>query len=451
MPNASRTRTKLSKRTTHRMLAATALIASASLALTGCSSGDTESADSGTKAAAGEYNGPDVTITFWNGWTGGAAPKIVPKLVEQFNSEHKNITVKNVVMSWGDIASKMPLAVKGGNGPDLAVAHGDDIATYAAQGLILPTDDIISALGYSESDFPDGVFAAGNYASKQYNIPWSVTPIGLYINQDVLTAAGIDPNTAPTDKESYFAALDALKAAGIQGDWVDGYVFTGVFQFKSLLWQFGGDLYNDDVSKAAFNSEAGVNALTFMTDLIANGYSPKDVAADGNSNALVGGKTAFNWNGVWNTTNEALQKVKWTAAPVPQIGTEKAVWSSSTHWIFLNNKGQDKNKTDAAAVFVKWMNDNSEGWAETGELPANNAIRNAPSLLETYPQLAPFIEELDYAHYETAAPGITSAEAEIATAVNEAVLGKKTPEQALSDAATKVDKLLAQNKSQYGY
>ena len=79
---------------------------------------------------------------------------------------------------------------------------------------------------------------------------------------------------------------------------------------------------------------------------------------------------------------------------MPQIGNEKAVWSSSTHWVFPANKGQDENKTAAAAVFVKWMNDNSLGWAETGELPAANAVREDPSLLEQYPNLAPFMDEL---------------------------------------------------------
>ncbi len=53
---------------------------------------------------------------------------------------------------------------------------------------------------------------------------------------------------------------------------------------------------------------------------------------------------------------------------VPQIGSEKAVWSSFRRdWVLpAKNKGQDKNKTAAAATFVKWMNDHSLGVAETG-------------------------------------------------------------------------------------
>jgi len=311
-----------------RAIAAT-LAVGIGVALAGCSSGGTST--SGGAVSGEDYTGPAVTISFWNGWTGGAAPVLVPKLVEKFNSEHPNIVVKNVPMEWADISKKMPLAIKAGKGPDVAVAHGDDVATYAAQGLLLEADAIIDDLGYTADDFPEGLMDAGAYSGSQYGIPWSVTPLGLYVNNDVLKSAGIDPATVPTDKEGYMAALETLKAAGIQGEWVDGYVFTGTFEFQSLLWQFGGDLYNEDVTEATFNSDAGVQALTHMTDLVDQGYSPANVAQDGNIKGLLSGQTAYNWNGVWQTTNEAFDALDWTAAAVPQIGTEKAVWSSSTH------------------------------------------------------------------------------------------------------------------------
>ena len=124
------------------------------IAMSGCaaSGGSSGSAVSGD----GEYSGPDVEITFWHGWTGGAAPTIVPKLIEQFNAEHDNITVKGVPQEWGDIAAKMPLAIKAGKGPDVAVLHGDDLATYAAQNLLLNADGIVDGLGYDADDFPPG-------------------------------------------------------------------------------------------------------------------------------------------------------------------------------------------------------------------------------------------------------------------------------------------------------
>jgi multiple sugar transport system substrate-binding protein len=428
--------------------ATAALVLGLSAALAACSGGGGGAAGGGGDVKAGAYNGPKVTILFWNGWTGGNQTKLVTDLVNQFNSSQKKITVKNVTSEWAQIASKMPLAIKAGKGPDVTVVHGDDLATYAAQGLLLKSDAITKSLGYKESDFPQGLFKAVTYNGAQYGVPWSVTPLGLYTNLDVLKKAGI--TSPPTDKAGYESALSKLKAKNVKGEWVDGFVFTGTFEFESLLWQNGGQLYNDDVSKATFNSPAGVKALTWMRSLIDKGYSPSKVAQDANINAVVAGKTAFNWNGIWQTSNEGLKNVKWTASEVPQIGDQKAVWSSSTHWAFVNNKGQDKNKTQAAAAFVKWMNDHSLAWAAGGELPAANKVRNGATLASKYPQYKPFLKELEYAHFETAAPGITAAGATITTAVNEAVLGKKPVKQALDDAVAKANQLLQQSKQQYG-
>jgi multiple sugar transport system substrate-binding protein len=429
--------------------ATAALALGLSAVLAACSGGGGGGAGGGGgDVKAGAYNGPKVTVLFWNGWTGGNQPKLVTDLINQFNSSQKKITVKNVTMQWADISAKMPLAIKAGKGPDVTVAHGDDIATYAAQGLLLKSDAITKSLGYTEGDFPPGLFAHNQYNGAQYGIPWSVTPLGLYANLNVLKKAGI--TSVPTDKAGYESALSKLKAKGVKGEWVDGFVFTGTFEFESLLWQYGGDLFNKDVSKATFNSPAGVKALTWMRSLVDKGYSPAKVAQDANINAIVAEKTAFNWNGIWQTSNTALQKTKWTAAEVPQIGDQKGVWSSSTDWAFVNNKGQDKNKTQAAATFVKWMNDHSLAWAAGGELPAANKVRDAASLASKYPQYKPFLKELQYAHFETTSPGIPNAEATITTAVNEAVLGKKSPKQALDDAVAQADKLLQQNKQQYG-
>jgi multiple sugar transport system substrate-binding protein len=430
-----------------RALSAT-LAVTVGLVLAACSGSSTGSSGGGAVTGNGVYDGPKVDITFWHGWTGGAAPTLVPKLVDKFNAEHENIVVKAVPQEWGDISAKLPLAIKAGKGPDVAVLHGDDLATYAAQKLLLDADDIVDTLGYSADSFPPAVFDKGNYQGTQYAVPWSVTPLGLYVNKTVLAKGGV--TEIPTDKASYEAALQSLKDAGVQGEWVDGYVFTGTFEFESLLWQFGGDLYNKDVTEATFNSPAGVEALTWMTSLVDKGYSPADVAQDGDIKALLSGDTAFNWNGVWQTTNTAFEGLDWQAAPVPQIGTQKAVWSSSTHWVFPANKGQDENKTAAAATFVKWMNDNSAGWAETGELPADNAVREDPSLVATYPNLQPFMDELEYAHYETVSPGINEANALITIALSEALSGKKTPQAALDDAKAKADQIIKQNQAKYG-
>ena len=97
-----------------KALAAT-LALGVGLALTAC--GSSGNSGGGASVTGEDYDGPKVSISFWNGWTGGAAPVLVPKLIEKFNSEHDNIEVKNVPMEWADVSKKLPLAVKDRKGP----------------------------------------------------------------------------------------------------------------------------------------------------------------------------------------------------------------------------------------------------------------------------------------------------------------------------------------------
>ncbi|HEY0373591.1 MAG TPA: ABC transporter substrate-binding protein, partial [Amnibacterium sp.] len=67
------------------------------MTLAACSGGGS-GGGSGSSVQGGTYKGPKVTVTFWNGWTGGDQQTILTKLVSQFNSSHKNIVIKPVEM-----------------------------------------------------------------------------------------------------------------------------------------------------------------------------------------------------------------------------------------------------------------------------------------------------------------------------------------------------------------
>ena len=118
------------------------------------------SAPSGNGGAAG-YDGPPVSLSFWNGFTGGDGP-IMKQLVQQFSSEHDNIKVTMNTMQWADYYAKLPSAVAAGKGPEVAIMHVDSVATNAARRVIQPLDDVAAALKLTESDFAPVPWKAGH-------------------------------------------------------------------------------------------------------------------------------------------------------------------------------------------------------------------------------------------------------------------------------------------------
>ena len=123
--------------------------------LAGC--GEGSAGKPGAAPATGDggakgYDGPNVELDFWNGFTGGDGP-FMRKLVDQFNSEHPNIKVKMTVMQWADYYTKLPTAVSSGRGPAVAIMHVDSLATNAARNVIEPLDDVAKALELKQEDF----------------------------------------------------------------------------------------------------------------------------------------------------------------------------------------------------------------------------------------------------------------------------------------------------------
>jgi multiple sugar transport system substrate-binding protein len=429
--------------------------AGASMLLAACGGGTSAPPGAGGGGGGGgqfgegtEYTGPNVSLAFWNGFTGGDGP-FMRKLVDQFNGEHNNIKVSMTVQQWEDFYPKVPTAVSSGNGPDLAIMHIDQLATNAARRVIIPVDEVATVLGLQQGDFAPAVWSAGVWQEKRYGLPLDIHPLLFYYNQAEMRKAGI--SEPPKDRASFEAALKEMKSSGVENPfWVTS-TWPAHLMWWSLAYQFGGQPYNEGGSQAQFNSDAGVEALTWQVNNIQQGYSPKNVANDAQAVAFRQGKNALTWDGIWMMNEWAkIKGLEWAAAPLPQIGSQPAVWASSHNFVVTSQAQKDPNKLQAAKVFIAWISEHSIDWAKAGQIAARASVRDSAEFQQLEVQNIA-AQQLDYVKFPPAVPGIGELTAPtFELAVNEAVLGKKSPKQALDDATQKANELLAANKKKYG-
>lgn len=425
----------------------------AGVVLSGCGGGTDAppgaGGDSESKFGTGDtYDGPAVTLAFWNGFTGGDGP-FMRQMVEAFNSEQSNITVEMNVLQWADYYQKVPNAVSAGSGPDVGIMHIDQLATNAARRVILPLDEVADGLELSEDDFNTVVWDAGVYKDQRYGIPLDVHPLGMFYNKTLLEQAGL--TEAPTDRESFEQALEAMKAAGTPNPFWQTATWPAHLQFTSYLHQFGGRLYNEEGTQAEFASDAGVEALTWMVSHVEKGNSPRDVSNDAQVQGFRQQSNAIELNGIWMMNEwDKVDGLEWAAAPFPKIGDEEAVWGSSHNFVVFKQRTEDVNKLQASRAFIAYISERSIQWAESGQVPARDSVRESPEFekLEVQSTLA---QQLDHVVYPPAVAGIgdvTSPTFE--TAVNEAVLLRKEPKAALEEAQSKANDLLEENREKYG-
>ena len=431
-----------------RRLLAIGGAAAAVAGLSACGGGKSaQEAAGGSQPSAtftGGYNGPAVTLSYWNGFTGGDGP-FMKQMVADFMKENPKIKVSANTVEWAQYYQRMPAAVTAGKGPDVGVMHLDQLATNAARKAIVPVDDLAKAIGLTQEDFTPEVWQAGIYQDARYGIPLDVHSLGMYYNTDQMKKAGVA--SAPTDEASFTAALDKLKGAGQAGPFWMPNRWPAHLMFLSLLWQNGGEPFAGDGSKATYDSQAGVDALTWMAAAVGK-YGPSNVAQDSQYVAFKNGKTSVTWDGIWQINDLKAAKVPFALSQIPTIGQTKAVWANSHNFYITRQASQDENKLQAAKVFIDWMSKKSAEWAGAGMVPARKSVRESAQVGKTTP--APIVEEIAQMKFLPPIPGLPDISGQtLEIAVADAILGKQKPDAALKDAAAKATKLMQANKKKY--
>jgi multiple sugar transport system substrate-binding protein len=425
-----------------RALLSLTVAAGAGALLSACGS-PTPLAETGPAPASGGYAGPPVTIEYWNGFTGGDGPAM-RQLVADFNASQELITVRMNVVQWAQYYQRVIAAVHAGQGPDVGAMHVEQLATQAARRAISPLDDVVGELGLTEQEYPEQVWQAGIYQDRRYGIPLDVHSLGAYANTDLLSKAGLD--SLPLTGADLETGLQGLLDAGVPTPFWMPNRWPAHLIFLSLLWQFGGEPYAEDGSAATFGSDAGVQALGWMTDQIQKGFSPPNVAVDSQYTAFKNGEGAFTWDGIWqiNDLDTTAPDLSWRLGPVPAIGDRPAVWANSHQLVMFRSRRPDDNRLLASKEFLRYLVDNSGAWAAAGMIPARSAAREEEGFADR-PQAA-VAEVIPDMRFLPPIAGVGEVQVQtLETAVANAVLGREDPQAALTAAAERATALMQEN------
>lgn len=223
-------------------------------------------------------------ITIWSPSDEPAIEEWWEEKINAFNAEHKGeIHLKREAIVRADsyaYEDKVNAAITSKDLPDILYVDGPTVSVYAANDIIIPLDDMFAKEDWD--DFLDSTKNQGTYDGKIYAIGATESSVALYYNRDMLDEAGIK---APDKLEDAWTWSEFADVAGKLTK--DGVMGTNIIMDKGeglpyVLEQFwisnGTDFVCEDGSKADgyINSQAGVEAATFLNELIQNGYANLD-------------------------------------------------------------------------------------------------------------------------------------------------------------------------------
>ena len=386
-----------------------------------------------------------VKLTFWNYWDGKNG-EVMQALVDRYNEENPDVEIENVFIGWGELLPKLQLAVAGGDAPDFAAADMAWMPYLANSGALLPLNGLIETAGVDISDFYPALVDVNTYGDQVFGLPVSTNNLELFINNDLFTAAGLDPAAPPTTWDEFKDA--AVKCAnpdkGIVG--MELYTQPGeglTWQFQVYLWQAGGDFLNNDLTAAAFNSDAGKRALQFWLDLIDSGaYTISDwgLFGQGQSCMVMDGSWMV---GIWAGT----ATLNFSVAKMPYPTDGQPATNMGGEHIFIMAK--DEAKQQAAWDFIQWFTspDVQVEWdTQTGFMPIRDSVASNEGyqtwLNENEPRLIPFVEMQKYAHNRPPVESYAELSDAFSRALERALYGEVSVEDALKEAETAVNGIL---------
>jgi multiple sugar transport system substrate-binding protein/raffinose/stachyose/melibiose transport system substrate-binding protein len=186
-----------------KTLAACAAVLMGTLGLAACGSGD----DSGSSSDG------KVEMAFWHNSTTGDGKAFWEDTVAAFEKENPDVTISIQAIQNEDMDGKLQTALNSGDAPDIFLARGGGkLADVVDAGQAMDLTDKISA--DAKTALGDAPFNAFTIDGKIYGMPMSVLPGGIYYSKDLFAQAGI--TETPTTVDELSAAVDKLKAAGIQ-------------------------------------------------------------------------------------------------------------------------------------------------------------------------------------------------------------------------------------------
>ncbi|ASS66506.1 MULTISPECIES: ABC transporter substrate-binding protein [unclassified Paenibacillus] len=401
------------------------------LLATACSSngGDNAPAGEGQKSGGGKKT----EILFWSPFSGSDGP-FMKKIVDKYNSSQDSYKVNFVIQPNGEYYKQLDVALSTGKErPDLMIMHVDSVPTYQSKDQLQPVDELAASAGINPADFAEAPVKYATIDSKLYSIPLDIHPLVMYYNKDLFEKAGI--GAPPTNRAEFDSAVEKLtdKSKGVYG-YVVPSLWPQQFIFPSLVWQNGGELWNG--SDVAYNSPEAVEMVQWLRGMVEKGISPGNVQQDGENTLFLQGKNAIQFNGPWMKSQFDEAGLNYGVAVVPQIGKAKQAVYAGSHGFVVPKAVTDAGKLAGIGDFLKYVAGNSLDWAESGQAVASHKVLESAEFkaMEFQSTVAQSFPSVQFA------PNVLNWGTIVEPLWGElsnAILGKKSPQQAMDDAVAK--------------
>lgn len=389
------------------------------------------SADAGSSTAAENQNaasktGEKTVIEYWhcNAETQGGLT--VEELVKNFNdnNDHIEVVAKYNPDMYKGLMQNLQAEAAVGNSPAIVQIGWAFLDYFSNNFSYMAPQDAIDQYDSEDASFltdhflPNILELAENSDGAQVGIPYSLSNPVLYINRDLLTEAGLNPDGPQTWEEVKEFADTINKKTGKYGFYM---------QEPADFWAQQGFIESNGVSMLAedengtkflsFATDEGIEAMQMYQDMVKGG-SAMHISWEEGCQSFIDGNCAMLYTTI--ARRATIQK----GAAFDLAAVKSPVWEGKERKVpaggcFLAITAQGDEQAAAAWEFEKYLYsvESMAAWTVgTGYVPPRKDVADAENGLRSFlaenKLMTPAIEQMDSVVPWTAFPGDAGLQAE---------------------------------------
>ncbi len=396
------------------------------------------------------------TITVWDGprWDDADENKFhwIEEKAAEFEEKYPGVDINIVQQPWAELGDSLSVAIAGKTWPDIApidISGGTISLNHIEEGVIEQTDDLFTAEEWE--DFYPNAIEAYEHNGNIYGVPTSISVQTLLLNLDIFEEKGVEP---PVDGrwtyDEFVEKMIALTDGDVYG--FSTYIMPGYYEAWPFLFMDGGYPLNDDLTEYTFDAPEAVSGLQKLVDLkFEHGAAPVEMGS-----ADVGGTfqafAALNQRTVavqpWATwAISSLQSEEYemnfmvAEYPIGDLG-EPVTFGGVGGYVMFHQEDEAKKKM--VGEFLKLVSSTDEQYVMAqnyGTFPARISTADMDPFADN-PGMAAAQELSDQVIPIPRHPEWARIDEVIQSQLQLAANGEKTPQEALEDARSEVERIM---------
>lgn len=412
-------------------------------------------------SGVGAYAQDQVVVKLWM----HVHPPRVPldeELIAAFEEANPDIDVEYTTVPDQEWDTTLATALASGAGPDLFNQATFAIGQFYTQGILAPVDP--AAAGYADQqavydayESGEALLAGATFGDTLYGLPTELSTYACYTNDDLWTAAGLDPAADfPATWEELKDVAEQLTVRDESGAITQrGFDFiwsNSIFMpliFNAMVQQLGGNMIDEVNYTASINTPEVKQVMSYWNDW-ANTWKLGGPQYEFSRNAFLAGQLAIDCDfGNWGVPQMEDAGINYSIHKQPR-------WADAVNdngmanyaYFFMVNSAAAPEVQAAAWKLAGYLTSAPGRYLDEAGLFQAKADYVASDEFQANTIMPIFLEELSLSSYHPRIAGFFEVSDALMRARDRIVTGGEDIDTVLAEAETEVNDILQRAKAE---